>query len=66
MPQFFDIIGACGKAGNGDSAAGICSVRAGNEAGAGGVGIDPKLPSGSVLTIFRGFRQAQIANRLTF
>ena len=46
MPQFFDIIGACGKAGNGDSAAGICSVRAGNEAGAGGVGIDPKLPSG--------------------
>ena len=46
MPQFFDIIGASGKTGNGDPAAGICRVRAGNEAGAGGVGIDPKLPSG--------------------
>ena len=46
MPQFFDIIGASGKTGNADPAAGICRVRAGNEAGAGGVGIDPKLPSG--------------------
>ena len=46
MPQFFDIIGACGKAGNRDPAAGICRVRAGNEAGTGRVGIDPKLPSG--------------------
>ena len=64
VPQFFDVIGASGEPGNGNLAAGVCGMRAGNKAGAGGAGVDPEFPPGQVFAILRGLCQAEISNRL--
>ena len=63
MPDFLHIVSAGGKTGDGNLAAGVCTVRPGNQGGAGRIGVDSKPPAGQVLAVLCGFRQADIAQR---
>ena len=55
MPDFLDIIGASSQIRHRDFAIGIGSMRARHQRSASTVAVNPKLPAGQVLSIFRCF-----------
>lgn len=63
IAQFLNVISSGVQPCYGELAAGIGGIGAGNQVGAGGVGVNPELPAGKVLPVLCGFRQADIAQR---
>ena len=63
VPQFLDVVCACGQPRYGQLAAGIGGIRPGYQIGAGGIAVNPELPARQVLTVLRGFCQADIPQR---
>ena len=60
VSDFLHIVSSCRKAGDGDLATAVGSIRTGNQGGAGTVAVNTELPSGKILAIFCGLGQTQV------